>query len=106
MSFFAIAESTGAQCNQPVQLIIAAVLFVALCLTVCQQFCEKKSYFPGIFILAIKRQLQCEIKNTYRDVKEQSSPHPSTQVAFERFDAGSPRTARILPFMSAGVELG
>lgn len=44
---FAIAESTGAQCNQPVQLIITAVLFVALYLTVCQQFCEKKLIFQG-----------------------------------------------------------
>lgn len=44
---FAIAESTGAQCNQPVQLIITAVLFVALYLTVCQQFCEKNLIFQG-----------------------------------------------------------
>lgn len=72
---FAIAESTEAQCNQPVQLIITAVLFVALYLTVCQQFCEK-NLFSRDFYFGHKRLLQHEIKNTYRDVKEQNFPPP------------------------------
>lgn len=100
---FAIAESTGAQSNQPVQLIITAVLFVALYLTVCQQFCEK-TYFPGIFISAIKGCSNVKLKYIQRCGRTEL-PHPSTQVAFRRFDAGSPRTARILPFMPVGVEL-